>query len=287
MARKNKKKNKAFWSNVKFKYKLNIINENTLEEVFGLHVSKLNGLSVLLSALTVLFLFSAAVIAFTPLRNYLPGYMNSEIRSQVVQNALLADSLKEVVQRQNLYIMNIQDIFEGGVGVDSVTTIDSLTVIREDSLLQRSRKESEFIRKYEESEKYNLSSIALKSNLSGLNFYRPARGVIEDHFDIESDENGIRLAMAPNDGVLSVLDGTVIQSTYTADYGYLILVQHSQEFISVYKHCGSLMKGVGDYVRGGDVIALAAKAEDDENPGLWFELWHKGVAVNPEKYIAF
>ena len=213
MARKNKKKSKAFWSNIKFKYKLNIVNENTLEEVFGLHVSKLNGLSVLLSVLTVLFLFSAAVIAFTPLKNYLPGYMNSEIRSQVVQNALLADSLQEVVQRQNLYIMNIQDIFKGEVSTDSVVSMDSLTMQREDSLLKRSKRESDFIKKYEESEKYNLSSIAMKSNLSGLIFYRPARGVIEKHFDIESDENGIMMAVAPSEGVLSVLDGTVIQST--------------------------------------------------------------------------
>ena len=79
-----KKRSKAFWNNIKFKYKLTIINENTLEEVVGLHVSKLNGLSVLLSVLTVLFLFAAAIITFTPLRNYLPGYMNSDIRAQVV-----------------------------------------------------------------------------------------------------------------------------------------------------------------------------------------------------------
>ena len=88
-----KKRHKAFWSNIKFKYKLTIINENTLEEVVGLRVSKLNGISVLLSVLTVLFLVASVIIAFTPLRNYLPGYMNSEIRAQVVENALRVDSL--------------------------------------------------------------------------------------------------------------------------------------------------------------------------------------------------
>ena len=90
-----KKRHKAFWSNIKFKYKLTIINENTLEEVVGLRVSKLNGISVLLSVLTVLFLVASVIIAFTPLRNYLPGYMNSEIRAQVVENALRVDSLHE------------------------------------------------------------------------------------------------------------------------------------------------------------------------------------------------
>ena len=108
--RKTRKGRKAFWHKIKFKYKLTIINENTLEEVVGIHVSKLNGLSVLLSVCTVIFLIAAAIIAFTPLRNYLPGYMNSEVRSQIVANALRADSLQAALERQSRYVMNIQDI---------------------------------------------------------------------------------------------------------------------------------------------------------------------------------
>ena len=139
-----KKRHKAFWSNIKFKYKLTIINENTLEEVVGLRVSKLNGISVLLSVLTVLFLVASVIIAFTPLRNYLPGYMNSEIRAQVVENALRVDSLQQLVDRQNLYIMNIQDIFSGTIRVDTVHNMDSLTTVREDSLMERTQREAEF-----------------------------------------------------------------------------------------------------------------------------------------------
>ena len=130
-----KKRSKAFWNNIKFKYKLTIINENTLEEVVGIRVSKLNGLSVLLSVLTILFLIAAIIIAFTPLRNYLPGYMNSEVRNQIVANALRVDSLQQLVERQNLYIMNIQDIFSGKVRVDSVQSMDTLTTLRKDSLM--------------------------------------------------------------------------------------------------------------------------------------------------------
>ena len=108
-ANKKKKRRKAFWSNIKFKYRLTITNENTLEDIVTLRVSKLNGISVLLSVLTVLFLIASLIVAFTPLRNYLPGYMNSEIRAQVVENALRVDSLQQLVDRQNLYIMNIQE----------------------------------------------------------------------------------------------------------------------------------------------------------------------------------
>ena len=168
-----KKRSKAFWNNIKFKYKLTIINENTLEEVVGLRVSKLNGLSVLLSVLTFLFVIAAVIITFTPLRNYLPGYMNSEVRAQVVENALRVDSLQQLVDRQNLYIMNIQDIFSGKVRIDSVQSMDTLTAMRKDTLMERTKREEEFRRKYEETEKYNLTSITSQPDVNGLIFYRP------------------------------------------------------------------------------------------------------------------
>lgn len=283
-----KKRHKAFWSNIKFKYKLTIINENTLEEVVGIRVSKLNGISVLLSVLTVLFLIAAAIITFTPLRNYLPGYMNSDVRAQVVENALRADSLQQLVERQNLYIMNIQDIFRGTVRVDTVHSMDSLTTVREDSLMERTQREADFRKQYEETEKYNLTSITTRPDIEGLIFYRPTRGMITDKFDADRKHYGTDIAANPGESVLATLDGTVILSTYTAETGYVIEVQHNQDFVSVYKHCGSLLKREGDAVQAGEAIALVGNSGQlTTGPHLHFELWHKGRAVNPEQYIVF
>ena len=283
-----KKRNKAFWNNIKFKYKLTIINENTLEEVAGIRVSKLNGLSVLLTVITVIFVIAATIIAFTPLRNYLPGYMNSEVRAQIVDNALKVDSLQQLVERQNLYIMNIQDIFSGKIKVDTVQSIDSLTNMRADSLMERTQREEEFRRQYEETEKYNLTSIAEDKGVDGLIFHRPTRGMLTSHFDPNSRHYGVDIAATPNESVLAALDGTVILSTYTAETGYLIEVQNGQDFITVYKHCGSLLKKEGDEVKGGEAIALVGNTGTlTTGPHLHFELWRKGRAVNPEKYIVF
>ena len=271
-----KKRHKAFWNNIKFKYKLTIINENTLEEVVGIRVSKLNGISVLLSVLTVLFLIAAAIITFTPLRNYLPGYMNSDVRAQVVENALRADSLQQLVERQNLYIMNIQDIFRGTVRVDTVHSMDSLTTVREDSLMERTQREAEFRKQYEETEKYNLTSITARPDIEGLIFYRPTRGMITDKFDADRKHYGTDIAANPGESVLATLDGTVILSTYTAETGYVIEVQHNQDFISVYKHCGSLLKREGDAVQAGEAIALVGNSGQlTTGPHLHFELWHR------------
>ena len=282
------KRSKAFWKNIKFKYKLTIVNENTLEEVVGLRVSKLNGLSVLLSVLTVLFLIAACIIAFTPLRNYLPGYMNSEVRSQIVANALRVDSLQTMLHQQNFYIMNIQDIFSGQVPIDSVQTLDSLTAARKDTLMERTKREEEFRRQYEENEKYNLTTIASRPDVTGLVMFRPTRGMISSHFDMDRKHFGTDIAANPNESVLATMDGTVILSTYTAETGYLIGVQHNQDFVSVYKHCGSLLKKEGDVVKGGEAIALVGNSGTlSTGPHLHFELWYKGHPVNPEKYIVF
>ena len=283
-----KNKRKAFWKNFKFKYKLTITNENTLEEIVGIHVSKLNGVSVLLSAVTVIFLIASLIIVFTPLRNYLPGYMNTEVREQVVTNALRADSLQWLMERQRMYIMNIQDIISGNVKTDSIHSIDSLTVVRSEELMERTQAEDEFRKQYEENERYNLTTIDNAPAVTGLIFFRPTRGMISSEFDANQKHYGIDIAASPNESVLSTLDGTVILATYTADTGYVIQVQHNQNLVSVYKHCGSLLKKVGDIVKAGEAIALVGNTgEKTTGPHLHFEVWNKGRALDPTKYIVF
>lgn len=283
-----KKRRKPFWHNFKFKYKLTIINENTLEEVVGLHVSKLNGVSVLLTVFTLLFIIAALIVSFTPLRNYLPGYLNSDVREQIVNNALRADSLQQLVERQNLYIMNIQDIFKGEVKVDSVHSLDSLTVVRSEELMERTAQEEEFRKQFEESEKYNLTNIQAEPDVDGLIFYRPTRGLLSSNFNPDERHFGVDIAANPNESVMATLDGTVVFGGYTAETGYVIEIQHNRDFISVYKHCGSLLKQTGDKVKAGEVIALVGNTgAQTTGPHLHFELWRKGEALNPEKYIVF
>ena len=282
-----KNKRRAFWRNFKFKYKLTITNENTLEEVVGIHVSKLNGVSVLLLTVTVIFLVAATIIAFTPLRNYLPGYMNSEVREQVVNNALRADSLQNALDRHRLYVMNIQDILRGEVKVDTVHSIDSLTVARSEELMERTKQEEEFRKQYEEQERYNLTAMP-DMGISEIIFHRPTRGMVSSVFDANKKHFGVDIAATPNESVLATLDGTVILSTYTAETGYVIQVQHSRDFVSIYKHCGSLLKKVGDTVKAGEAIALVGNTgEKTTGPHLHFELWNKGRAIDPSKYIVF
>ena len=280
----------AFWHNIKFKYRLTIVNENTLEEVAGLHVSKLNGLSVLLCACTVIFLTAAVIIAFTPLRNYLPGYINSDVRRQIVENALRADSLQQVLDRQNRYMMTVRDILSGRVKTDTVASLDSLTDARAEQLMERSREEEEFRRRYEEEERYNLTAVTGAHDAAGMVFFRPLRAAVAVPFNPADKHFGVDLAAGPREGVMAALDGTVVLAAYIAGEGRVVMIQHAQNFLTVYRHCGGLMCASGDQVKGGDVIALTQDRKDADggnHPFFHFELWHGGVPVDPARYVVF
>lgn len=287
---RKKIRRRAFWHNIKFKYRLTIVNENTLEEVAGLHVSKLNGLSVLLCACTVIFLTAAVIIAFTPLRNYLPGYINSDVRRQIVENALRADSLQQVLDRQNRYMMTVRDILSGRVKMDTVASLDSLTDARAEQLMERSREEEEFRRRYEEEERYNLTAVTGAHDAAGMVFFRPLRAAVAVPFNPADKHFGVDLAAGPREGVMAALDGTVVLAAYIAGEGRVVMIQHAQNFLTVYRHCGGLMCASGDQVKGGDVIALTQDRKDADggnHPFFHFELWHGGVPVDPARYVVF
>ncbi|KAA6326130.1 hypothetical protein EZS27_024730 [termite gut metagenome] len=221
------RRTKAFWRKMKFKYKFTVTNEDKLEDVVDVRLSKLDGLFIFFIVLLTVFVIVGSVMSYTPLRNILPGYMNSEIRAQVVSNALQVDSFRRVIEMQNLYIVNIQDIFRGTVKADTVHSIDSLASIREDSLKERSRREEEFLRNYEEAEKYNLTTVTVQVEAMGINFFCPVRGMIFGHFDADIKHYGVDIAPNPNESILATLEGTVILSTYTAQAGYIISIQHN------------------------------------------------------------
>lgn len=283
-----KKKKKHWWNNIKFKYRLSIVNENTLEEVFSLYVSKLNGLSVLFTLLALLFALTALVMVFTPLRNYLPGYMSNQLRSAIVENALQADSLEQVAEKQRLYILNIQDILVGRINSDSVYSIDSLTEMRADELMSATERETEFREKYETSERYNLTAPQLSAGAGGQEYYRPTRGILSSSFNADNHHFGVDIAANPNESVLAAKEGTVIWSTYSMQTGYVIALQHSKGLVTVYKHCGSLLKQQGQQVKAGEAIALVGNTGvESTGPHLHFEMWHNGQAIDPEKYIVF
>ena len=279
----------SFWKRIRFKYKLSFINENTLEEVWSFRLSQLSVFISLGVFAFSLVAFTAFIIIMTPIRNYLPGYLDVEVRKEIVQNALRADSLERMIEIQNLYLKNVTGIISGTIELDSIREIDSLARADADFEIPRSPEEEEYVKNFEQEEKYNLT--VLNTNplpMDGLFFYKPVNGVISSHYQADIHHFGVDIAAASKESVLATLDGTVMYAGYDPNQGNVIQLQHKNGFVSVYKHNELLLKEPGEQVVAGEAIALVGNTGKlSTGPHLHFELWYNGKPVNPEDFIVF
>jgi len=278
----------AFWKKMRFKYKLSFLNENTLEEVFALRLSRLSGFLTLLVFAVFLITLTAIVIIKTPIRNYLPGYLDSEIRQAIIGNALRTDSLQQDLLAQSKYLNNVTSILRGDMEVDSVRKIVPISDTSNISL-EKSKQTADFVRNYEAEEKYNLNTVQIsQSHPDNVFFYKPVSGVISSLFNLQDRHYGIDIAAKPKESVLATMKGTVIYAGFDANSGYVIQIQHSNGFVSIYKHNALLLKKEGDEVNSGEVIALVGNTGYlSTGDHLHFELWYKGKPVDPREYINF
>lgn len=287
-----KKKNKHdIWKRLHFKYRLSVMNENTLEEVWSIKASMFSGgVLFLLFAISLVTITSFLIIA-TPIRYYLPGYLDAEVREKALRAAIRVDSLQQQLSYQEAYINNLKNVFTGVLDVDSVKITDTISVSENDPLLKRTEKEKVFVDRYEDKERYNLSVISPTASgpMEGVVFFKPLKGLVISKFNPSNGRYGINLKVASQETVLAVLEGTVVFSGYDFTTGYTMQIQHKNGFVSIYKNNTLLLKKVGDKVRTGEAIAVIGdgKAKDNADLVLCFELWYKGNPVNPEDYIAF
>ena len=282
-----KRKKTTFWKKIQFKYKLFILNENTLENIFTFRASGLSAFLVVAFFAFFLIALTAVVIISTPIRNYLPGYMHSEIRKDIVDNALKADSLEYVIELQTRYLNNISSIFRGDSITPPILPLDTLNVSEKN--LERSKKEETFRLNYEEREKYNLTSLPASNTIpENIIFFRPVRGIVSSRFDPKEKHFGIDIAASSKESVLATLNGTVVFTGFDANAGYVIQVQHKNGLISIYKHNELLLKKEGDEVVAGEAIALAGNTgKFTTGTHLHFEIWFNGFPINPETMIVF
>lgn len=274
------------------KYRFAIFNDKSHEEVF---VFRSNGIAFIASIITIVAIIVASIaslIAFTPLKNYIPGYPTSESRRAIVDNTIKIDSLQQEINLWRIQMANIQKVILGDtpIQLDSIiqhaknsnSTIDSLnkSYIQADSILRAAVLKEE---------QFNLTAPSQKiEQIEGLHFYTPVKGVIADEFNANTNRFFVNISAEANSTVSATLGGTVFVTDYSDQEGYIIGIQHSNNLISLYKHNSKLLKDIGDRVEAGTPIALAGSTGSlTEHPLLHFELWHNGTPINPVDYINF
>lgn len=289
MSRK-KKHTEKFWEQYFRRYDVIFTQHRGHDVEHRISTSRFINTLYVLALIIVVATATTLLLFYTPLRSLMPGYVSPQTRELMIGASLRLDSLSEAVQRHQLYVKNIQDILQGNISIDSISTIDSLTILRSEDLMERTERESEFTRLYETTEKYNLTSQDLrKSDMEGLHFTPPLRGLLVEPFDPSNLHFGVDIAIShTNQSISSVLDGTVLMSGYTANNGYVIVVQHVGNLVTTYKHLTTILKREGSKVKAGEAIGTIEKEGSKQaTPTLHFELWHKGTALNPTQYISF
>ena len=286
---KQKKKDKKFAKKLLHKYRLVILNEDTFEERFAIKLTRLNVFVLTSISAICLVLFTILLIAYTPLREYIPGYSSAKLKKAASSLNYKTDSLVEELKLNKQYYMSIRKVLTGDVATVDFNRDSIIAAAQNDiDILQVStNKEDSLLRlKVAKEDKYNLfEDVGDRSNYI---LFPPVNGTISEGYNIEEKHFAVDLVVATNTPVKATADGTVIFAEWTVETGYVVIIEHNQELISVYKHNSAITKSQGDLVKAGEVIAMSGNSgELTTGPHLHFELWSKGYSVNPTNFIDF
>lgn len=284
-----KKKPKRLKRKLLDKYRLVVLNEDTFEERISLKLTRLNVFVLVSLSAILLVLATLMIIAFTPLREYIPGYSSTALKKQATELTFTTDSLQQVIAMNDKYYESIKKVLQGDVSKvdfnrDSIIQAVKLEIDQVD--LRPSQEDSILREKVDKEDKYNL----FESAKSGTNFvlFPPVNGTISEPYNLKERHYAVDLVVAKNTPIKATADGSVIFAEWTAETGYVIILEHSQGLLSVYKHNGSLTKTQGDLVKAGEVIATSGNTGDyTTGPHLHFELWNNGYPINPTNFIDF
>ena len=272
-------------------YRLTLVDDDTHDKLWTRKFNKLNILVTAITSVVVLLTALWCLIAFTPLRTFIPGYPDARTKHDAIQNAIRIDSLENVITKWELYSENLRRVVEG----EEPLKIDSLMAARKQTreITDKDRaglamKDSLLRKEVAAEDKFDVTSGRTKTlPIEGMHFFTPLKGVVSQGY-VQTLHPYIDITAPNNSVVMSVLDGTVISAGWTDEEGYTIRIQHDGDIISVYKHNQKLMKKTGDKVSAGTPIAVVGgTGTTADGDHLHFELWHKGEAVDPTKYISF
>lgn len=267
--------------------RLLVVNEETLEEVFSLRLTLVNVFVVAtLGAILIIFV-TTYIIAFTPLREYIPGYASTNLKKEAVALAVKTDSLTNLLQANDIHLLAIKNVLTGKLETTQYTTDSILPEVENNIQVPGpSPAENKLREEVVKEDKYNIFEQARPN--SSLVFFAPVRGLITEKYNTNNKHYAVDVAVAKNTPIKAVLGGSVIFANWTPTEGNVIIIRHSDGFISVYKHAASLTKTQGDVVRSGEAIALAGSTGTASTGiHLHFELWKDGYPINPQKFITF
>ncbi len=286
---KNKKQNKTFLKRIFNDYKVVVSNEDTFEEKISFKANKINAFIIILLYSIILIAFTISIVFFTQIREMVPGYSSSDLLNRAIYLTKKTDSLEQQITLNNKFYKSIEDVLSGNV--DEFISRDELSIesnlINTDVFTILPNLQDSILRKYVENEdKFNLTNNELV--IENKMFFSPIKGEITQSFNLNENHFAIDIAADVGTPVKSVLDGKIIFSEWSLDTGYVVVIDHGENIISVYKHNSKILKEQNDFVQAGEVIAYSGNQGNlSSGPHLHFELWKNGIPIDPEPLLNF
>ena len=282
-------KRKSTWRD---KYRFTVRNDHTFEEVWRIAMTRYNAFLIITLLVVFIIGFTASLIAFTNLREFIPGYPDVSMRRNILMNAIRLDSLDLELKLRDKYFADLNAVISGKKPAEYLQEQDTSKDYKAISF-SNPPEDSTLRANVEKDEQYNLTLGSKpdesSSSLAGMHFFPPVKGIVSGKYDIRTKHFGTDIVTKPKAIVSAVLDGTVIFTGWTMETGFVIEVQHQNNIVSIYKHNESLLKETGDLVRAGEAISVVGDSGEmyTSGPHLHFEIWYKGSPLDPEKHILF
>jgi|UniRef100_UPI00404A0999 murein DD-endopeptidase MepM/ murein hydrolase activator NlpD len=261
------------------KRRLVILNEDTFEEIFSLKLNLMNVFVVMTISAILLISITTYIIAFTPLREYIPGYASTFLEKKAIELTEQTALLETELQKNKLYINSIQKVLNGDIEYAKLNKDSILASQMEDISnlnLYPDKADSLLRLQVAQEDKYNL--FEKSQPRVNIVLFPPAIGKIIKPFDTKEKHTYIEIALSNNTPIKAIANGTVILADWIPSQGNIVIIRHNDGIISTYKKLASLTKSQGDIVRTSEVVGLAGETLD-------FELWKDGYPINPTQFI--
>ena len=278
---------KSFISKLLTKYRLVLLNDSTYEEKTSFKISRLNVFSALFALMFIIVLITSGILFFTPIREYIPGYSSTSLQKQANLLSYKTDSLRQIVFLNDQYINSLKKVLTGDLETieykqDSVVYKDAMNI----QIIEKSKEDSILRQLVDSEDKYNLANINKDKDFYLLT--SPISGAVSQNYSIADDHLAIDISVDIGTPVKAVSNGRVILSEWTTQTGYVLIIDHGNDLISVYKHNSKLLKSQGEIVKQGEIIALSGNSGVlTSGPHLHFELWSEGFSIDPNTLINF
>ena len=278
---------KSFISKLLTKYRLVLLNDSTYEEKTSFKISRLNVFSALFALMFIIVLITSGILFFTPIREYIPGYSSTSLQKQANLLSYKTDSLRQIVFLNDQYINSLKKVLTGDLETieyepDSVVYKDAMDI----QIIEKSKEDSILRQLVDNEDKYNLANINKDKDFYLLT--SPISGAVSQNYSIADDHLAIDISVDIGTPVKAVSNGRVILSEWTTQTGYVLIIDHGNDLISVYKHNSKLLKSQGEIVKQGEIIALSGNSGVlTSGPHLHFELWSEGFSIDPNTLINF